>query len=50
MDRSIAAWNTIAVTTEDAGAAAIAQQLQTLRLHVERKFPDARKFVRPGFD
>ena len=50
MDRSIAAWNTIAVATADADAAAMVQRLQALRLAVERKFPDARKFVRPGFD
>jgi hypothetical protein len=50
MDRSITAWTTIAVATADADAAAMAQRLQTLRLDVERKFPNARKFVRPGFD
>lgn len=46
----LAAWNTIAVATADADAAAMVQRLQALRLAVERKFPDARKFVRPGFD
>jgi hypothetical protein len=50
IDRSIAAWYAIAVATADAEAAAMAQRLLTLRLGVERKFPDARKFVRPGFD
>ena len=50
MDRSIAAWNTLAASTVDADAAAIAQRLHSLRLDVERTFPDARRFVRPGFD
>ena len=50
IDRSIAAWNTIAVTTGDSDAAAMAERLEALRLDVERKFPNAREFVRPGFD
>lgn len=50
LDRSIAAWNRIAVATADAGAALMAQRLQALRLDVERAFPNARRFVRPGFD
>jgi hypothetical protein len=50
MDRSIAAWTTIAITTADPDATAIAHRLQALLLEVERTFPHARKFVRPGFD
>ena len=50
MDRSIAAWTTIAIATGDPDAAAIAHRLQALLLDVERTFPHARKFVRPGFD
>jgi hypothetical protein len=50
IDRSIPAWNTIAATTAHAGAALIAQRLQALRVDVDRTFPNARKFVRPGFD
>ena len=50
MDRSIAAWNTLAAATVDPDAAAIAQRLHGLRLELERTFPDAMKFVRPGFD
>ena len=50
IDRSIAAWTTIGLTTADPDATAIAQRLQALRLDVERTFPHARKFVRPGFD
>ena len=50
LDRSIVAWNTIAATTADADAAAIAERLQALRMDVQRAFPNARRFVRPGFD
>ncbi len=50
IDRSIRAWTTIATTTADPEATAIAHRLQALLLAVERTFPDARKFVRPGFD
>lgn len=50
LDRSIIAWNTIAVTTADADAVAIAERLQALRVDVDRAFPNARRFVRPGFD
>jgi hypothetical protein len=50
LDRSIVAWKKIAATTEDADAAAIAQHLQALHVDVERAFPNARRFVRPGFD
>ena len=50
LERSIAAWNKIASTTADADAAGIAERLQALRVEVERAFPNARRFVRPGFD
>ena len=50
LDRSIVAWNKIAATTADADAAAIAERLQALRMDVQRAFPNARRFVRPGFD
>jgi hypothetical protein len=50
LDRSIVAWNKIATTTADADAAAIAERLQALRMDVQRAFPNARRFVRPGFD
>jgi hypothetical protein len=50
MERSTAALNTLAAATLDPDAAAIAQRLHSLRLDVERTFPDAGKFVRPGFD
>ena len=50
MDRSIAAWTTIAIAPADPDATAIAHRLQALLVDVERTFPHARKFVRPGFD
>ena len=50
IDRSVPAWNTIAVAMADADATAIAERLRTLRVEVEREFPDARRFIRPGFD
>ena len=36
--------------TADPDATAIAHRLQALLLDVERTFPHARRFVRPGFD
>ena len=50
IDRSIPAWDNIAAAMVDTDAAAIAERLRILREYVERQFPDARKFVRPGFD
>jgi hypothetical protein len=50
IDRSIEAWDVIARATKDADAAHIAQELGRLRHEVEQGFPNARKFVRPGFD
>ena len=50
LDRSVAAWNRIAAATADGAAAMTAERLQALRIDVERAFPNARKFVRPGFD
>jgi hypothetical protein len=39
IDRSIPAWDTIAVAMADADAAAIAERLRALRVDVERQFP-----------
>lgn len=50
IDRSIEAWDVIAHATRDADAAQVAQALERLRRDVEQVFPNARKFVRPGFD
>ena len=48
--RSIAAWTTIALATRDPDAEGVAEELRRLEVDVERTFPDAWKFVRPGFD
>lgn len=48
--RGLDAWNTIARFTRDPDAAHIASELQRLRPEVEEEFPNAWRFVRPGFD
>lgn len=48
--RSITAWSTIAAAARDPDAAAVAEELRRLEADVERAFPDAEKFIRPGFD
>jgi hypothetical protein len=48
--RSAIAWSTIARIASDPDAADIAQELHRLKFQVERMFPDAWKFIRPGFD
>jgi len=48
--RSVEAWQTIARVANDPEAANIAKELRGLESQVERTFPDARKFIRPGFD
>lgn len=50
LERSEAAWQTIAQATGDAGAAALEAGMGELRRELERTFPAARQFVRPGFD
>lgn len=53
MDRSIAAWSGLqkALGEEDAdGILHLLAQLSALRREAERLFPQARVFVRPGFD
>jgi hypothetical protein len=50
LERSEAAWQTIADATRDADAAALGRAIGDLRTAVERAFPDAHRFVRPGFD
>jgi hypothetical protein len=52
IDRSIAAWRLMQLSLPDR-AASIVQlilQLERLRRRLEKHFPDARDFVRPGFD
>jgi hypothetical protein len=48
--RSAEAWSVIAGITAEPEAAQIEAELRTLRDDVERTFPDAWRFVRPGFD
>ncbi|HEY0873051.1 MAG TPA: hypothetical protein VGD94_06225 [Vicinamibacterales bacterium] len=48
--RSIAAWDTLSEELGDPEARAVADQLRGLKREVERAFPDAARFIRPGFD
>ncbi len=48
--RSAASWAVIAAATGDAEAARLAGELRDLGREVERVFPNAWKFIRPGFD
>lgn len=51
IDRSEAAWRLIAEWTDtSATAGLLAGWLAQLRSLVENEFPDARRFIRPGFD
>jgi hypothetical protein len=53
LDRSIAAWGVIGrhlPTFRSHGVPSILTHLERLRRHVEKAFPDARGFLRPGFD
>jgi hypothetical protein len=48
--RSIKAWDVLAGASGDPDARQVADALRKLRREVEQGFPDAWKFVRPGFD
>jgi len=50
LERSEAAWQLIAQATGDVAAADLAGQVAELRREVEQAFPNARRFIRPGFD
>ena len=52
IDRSIAAWRLMQLSVPDRADSIVPLilQLETLRYRLERKFPNARDFVRPGFD
>jgi hypothetical protein len=51
IDRSEAAWRVLGQWTgETATTTLVAEHLGKLRMNVEREFPDARRFIRPGFD
>ena len=50
IERSESAWRSIAQATGEETPAALADQLRDLRAKVEKAFPGAWSFVRPGFD
>ena len=50
IDRSIAAWQSIAAEDPDARIGGFVELLEALRTGMELHFPDAREFVRPGLD
>ena len=52
IDRSLAAWNKLLVyfPKEEDTIVNIMILLGSLRIKTEKEFPDARKFIRPGFD
>jgi hypothetical protein len=50
LTRSESGWRTIADATGETAAAVLADAIGRLRQAVEREFPDAMSFVRPGFD
>jgi hypothetical protein len=50
LERSEAAWQMIAQATGDVEPAALAERIAGLRRQVEKTFPNAHSFVRPGFD
>ena len=50
VERSILAWTYLLNTNNAAVIKPHIEQLETIKSMVERKFPNARDFVRPGFD
>jgi hypothetical protein len=48
--RSADAWDTLAEATDDPQVPVLADQLRQLRQDVDQEFPDAWRFIRPGFD
>ena len=52
IDRSIAAWRLVQLALPERGTSIVPLilQLERLRQRIEKVFPDARDFVRPGFD
>jgi hypothetical protein len=52
IDRSIAAWRLLQLSTPDRAETIVPLILQLERLgrRVEKSFPEARDFIRPGFD
>jgi hypothetical protein len=52
IDRSIAAWRLMQLSLSDRTESIVPLilQLETLRINLEESFPEARPFIRPGFD
>ena len=50
IDRSIASWNYLRNETNDLLLDPIIERLETIKKALEEKFPNARDFIRPGFD
>ena len=52
IDRSMAAWRMMQLSLPDRveSIVPLILQLERLRLRVEKSFPQARDFIRPGFD
>ncbi len=52
IDRSIAAWRLVQLSLPDRSTSIVPLilQLERLRKRIEKSFPEAREFVRPGFD
>lgn len=50
IERSILAWTYLLSTTNQELIRPLIDQLETVKAIIERKFPNAREFVRPGFD
>jgi len=50
LERSAEAWRVVADAAGDGASLEIAEQMEALARDVEESFPQARHFVRPGFD
>ena len=50
IDRSLAAWQSLAAADDDARIGGLIELLEALATAVEMRFPEARAFVRPGLD
>ena len=50
IERSATAWEALASAAGQEAPAEVARHLRELGTHVEREFPDVRRFIRPGFD
>jgi hypothetical protein len=50
IERSLAAWRSLATTDGDARIGGLIELLEALSAAVDIRFPDARAFLRPGLD